>query len=278
MKKTVTLIAVVLVMFGISSTQIISGPLKPPLGYSGAPGEHYCTACHTGTSLNGGGGNVTLSFSGENNVYEPGHTYTVTVTVNDTSESPLCGFETTTLKQNGTNAGKPKIITPENTLIRRSETNGRVYVTNYQGPPYNQWSYKWKAPMGNAGPITIYATGNATDNDFTPQGDHVYATSLTLTAGSPLKESLNPLGNDFEIYPTLIHSQFNLRYQLLEAGDVEIELYDLNGQARETFFKGHQEAGSYKPFLTLQKSYPAGIYLVVFRFADTTMLKKVILQ
>src|ERR1041385_761781 len=40
-------------------------------GYTGSPGEVYCTNCHTGTALNGGGGSVVIGGAPATYTLEP---------------------------------------------------------------------------------------------------------------------------------------------------------------------------------------------------------------
>jgi hypothetical protein len=54
--------------------------------YTGAPGDSTCAnaGCHTGTALNGGGGNVQLTSSAGTS-YTPGQQQTLTITITDSS-------------------------------------------------------------------------------------------------------------------------------------------------------------------------------------------------
>jgi hypothetical protein len=279
MKRLFTFLTVAIIVVGIGMSNLSSGPLKPPLGYTGAPGESDCTTCHSGTPINGGGGNITLAFSGANNTYKLDKTYTVTVTVTDAGMSPLCCFETTTLTAANHPAGKLKLITPENTMIRNSSTNGRSYITNYETANfYQQWSYKWKAPSADVGPIIMYATGNASNNNGNPLGDHIYGTALTINPAGQFMKTGEESNELFSVYPTLIHQQVNIDYSLNEAGTVTIHLYNMNGQLQEILFDGSQETGSYKQIITLKKQYSPGVYLLVTHMGDETETTKLMIQ
>lgn len=279
MKKTFTLVIAAIILFAINGADLTSGPLKPPLGYTAAPGEGDCTSCHSDFPLNGGIGNVSLAFSGANNVYLPGKTYTVTVTVTDPEQSPICCFEVTTLNSNNLSVGNYKLLPPDNTLIRKNPNNGRTYVTNYQTPlAYHQWSYKWKAPAVSMGPITIYATGNAGNDNQSPMGDHVYSTTLTVVPGNELNKMNEGEETTFSIYPSLIHQQFTAHYALSESGKVLISLYGLQGQLLETFLNEEQEAGVYQQSMSLSQRVTPGIYLLVMQQGERKEMAKVMIQ
>src|SRR5437764_101828 len=60
---------------------------------TGAPGDQTCarSGCHTGTSLNGGGGNVQLT-SSTGTTYTPGQQQTFTINITD-SKAKTYGFQ-----------------------------------------------------------------------------------------------------------------------------------------------------------------------------------------
>ncbi|MEO6168078.1 MAG: choice-of-anchor V domain-containing protein [Chitinophagales bacterium] len=279
MKKTLTLIVAAIILFAINGADLTSGPLKPPLGYTAAPDEGDCTSCHYDTPLNGGTGNISLAFSGSSGVYLPGKTYTVTVTVTDVEQSPICCFEVTTLNSNNLCVGTYKLLAPDNTLIRKNPQNGRTYVTNYQTPlAYHQWSYKWKAPPISTGPITIYATGNAGNNNQSPIGDHIYSTTLTVVPGNEFNKMNEGEETSFSIYPSLIQQQFTAHYSLSESGTVAISLYGLQGQLLQTFLNEEQEAGVYQQSMSLSHHFAPGIYLLSMQQGERKERVKVMIQ
>jgi len=76
-----------------------------PAGRSGAPGEQNCTACHSGSVLNGNNENVLTLLNGGNPVtnYTPGQTYTVSLSMS--SNPTKKGFQSTALDANNIMAG-----------------------------------------------------------------------------------------------------------------------------------------------------------------------------
>ena len=283
-KKLFTFFAVAITVITVATTTV-SEVLKPPLEKTGAPGESYCTDCHSGTPLNGGGGKMILHFNGKNNIYVPGVTYTITVSVTDSAQSDFGCFETTILDESDNAVGTNIITHPNNTLLRHDLNNNRDYVSNFQGIHYTSWSFKWKAPSVNAGKITIYGTTNATNDDFTPMGDHIYARTLVLTPQVIhfLKDrdddmDGNDQGNVFSVLPTLINESFSVKYVIDAAAHVQISLYNLHGQLEQNFFDGQMETGLYEPKFTLNKEYDAGIYFLVLKMNDETHLQKIVIQ
>jgi hypothetical protein len=103
----------------------------PDPRHSGAPGDQTCaqSGCHTGTSLNGGGGNVQLT-SSTGTTYTPSQQQTLTITITD-SKAKTYGFQMTArLDSNGTNgqagnftAGLQQIVVCDNGGLKRCLKN-----------------------------------------------------------------------------------------------------------------------------------------------------------
>jgi uncharacterized protein (TIGR03437 family) len=157
----------------------------PPTGYTNAPGEQNCTACHFGTPNTGGG---SLSIIGLPATYNAGQEITITVTISQSGRNRF-GFELTAVNDGGSGAG---ILTVTDST-RTQESNGdsgRMYIlhtevgTNPTGAGTNSWSFKWTAPPTSMGKVTFYAAGNAANNDFAPTGDLIYTTSTSINPGA----------------------------------------------------------------------------------------------
>jgi uncharacterized protein (TIGR03437 family) len=178
---------------------------SPPLSVTGAPGEGTCVGCHyTFGGADGipdiGAGKVQIT--GLPTVYTPGQTYTVTVTVSD-AQARRWGFEVTAIDSSGAsaNAGTFEVIDGVRTLLSNTSVDGkaRSYVshkcTNCEDSGYqvqndgtypgrtgsNAWTFRWTAPVNSlAGDVTFYATGNAADNQTSPEGDYIYSTTIRV--------------------------------------------------------------------------------------------------
>jgi hypothetical protein len=152
----------------------------PADSYTGAPGEATCYSCH-GTAS----GNGSLVISGTPAKYVLGHTYPITVTIQNAGQTRW-GFELTSLGASEGKAGVFTITDPLNTQLSQSSTPNRDYVKQtvdgtFNGTPDGpvSWSFDWKAPNYNLGTITFYAAGLAADGDMTAAGDITYRTSIT---------------------------------------------------------------------------------------------------
>ena len=159
----------------------------PPAGYTGAPGEVDCTACHTSFEVNSGEGSV--SISGLPDAYIPGQQVALTVTV-DHSDGFLYGFQVTAIDETGKEAGDLVPTDVVNTQERSTTIDGqpRQYIEHtFSGTfplVFNQrsWTFTWVAPATDVGPVTFYAAGNGADGNQEPTGDYIYTTSAQVSA------------------------------------------------------------------------------------------------
>ncbi len=147
-------------------TEATSG--GPPTGFTGAPDENSCSACHTDIPDTGA-----FSITAPTN-YAPGQTYPITVqhTSSDMTRRRW-GFQMTSLAGQ-TGAGT---FTNTNNLTQVLTDSGRSYIEHTSTGTFagqtggSTWTFNWNAPATNVGAVTLYAAGNQADNDTTSDGD-----------------------------------------------------------------------------------------------------------
>ncbi len=167
----------------------------PPGGVAGVPGENTCiqAGCHTGTA-NSGGGSVSVTFpSGMS--YTPGTKQHLTVTVTDSAQKKF-GFQLTA-RQSASSTTQAGTFTPGSdgfTQLVCGQDNSSVpppsscpsleYIEHTKAAydaAQSTFQFDWTPPSTAVGNIVIYVAGNAVNGDLTPNGDHVYTASYTLT-------------------------------------------------------------------------------------------------
>lgn len=169
----------------------------PDVRHTGAPGDDplACTTsgCHTGTPLNGGGGNVTVNFP-NGLTYTPGVPQTFSIVITD-AKARAYGFQMTARLESDLakdqagdfTAGAQQFVLCDDNSNARTPTrpcpgNAPVQFIEHSFPfPTNTISVLWTPPATNAGNIHIYVAANAANNDGTNQGDHIYTASYVLT-------------------------------------------------------------------------------------------------
>lgn len=196
----------------------------PNPGYSGVPGENggaTCTACHVGITNNPANkGSVTVNFP-NGLTYTPGVTQHLTVTISDPAPTQIAwGFQLTARPASTPSSMAGSFASDDgNTLLMCSQPNLFIFqrvnynpsgsqtcpsgdtlqyiehslqgYTSTKGPGSGTYQFDWLPPSSDVGSIVIYVAGNAANGDLTPNGDHIYATTYTLT---PTTSSSCPSG------------------------------------------------------------------------------------
>jgi uncharacterized protein (TIGR03437 family) len=184
----------------------------PDAGKSNVPGESNCTEirCHVGTALNGGGGSVAVTFpSGQ--TYVPGVKQHLKVTISDPT-ARMWGFQITArLASNAKTQAGTFVSTDRFTGVVCGTTNLDPFQQTFLDFPSNQtcaankpltymqhtlngssrlqsgsqtYEFDWTPPATDSGDIVIYVAGNGANGNGNETGDHIYATSYTLKAGT----------------------------------------------------------------------------------------------
>jgi hypothetical protein len=142
-------------------------------------GEGTCRKCHNSYALNQGrtvGG--VFQILGVPKVYDPGMTYPLRVVIGQPGQSRW-GFELSVrFSASGQQAGQ---LVPLNSLTQVKESAGIQYIehtaagtregTN-DGPV--EFEFNWIAPAPATEAVLFNASGNASDEDGSPQGDYIY--------------------------------------------------------------------------------------------------------
>ena len=149
----------------------------PEPAHTGAPGETTCTACHTPPVVRAG----SISVSGLPPAYNPGVTYPLTVTVNDTGNK--FGFQLAALTSSGAQAGA-FVDTTTNTQQLSTTVLGnlRQYIEHnfwFAATATNSWKFNWTAPPAAVGPVNFYLAGIRADNTGDTNFDATYTSLKT---------------------------------------------------------------------------------------------------
>ena len=165
-----------------------------PMASTDAPNEGSCakSGCHVApdgslSNLNSGNGQLNLQTSSPNQNYQAGHTYQITVSLQQ-QDIQRFGFALTVLGEDELPLGELKVLDPIRTQIfqGRRQFAGRQYMTyRFAGteptsPNLSTWTFEWQAPNQNLGKAHFYLAAVAADNDGTDLGDEVYTLHYTL--------------------------------------------------------------------------------------------------
>lgn len=220
-----------------------------PLGTTGSPGDganNTCAkfGCHVGT-VNAFPGSVSIDASSiPANGYEPGATYSLTVTVAESGRSTY-GFQMTAEDNSQNKMG----TYTSNTAVRLESQN---WVTHRLKNSSGVFTFDWTAPMSSED-ITFYAAGNAANGNNHSSGDHIYTGSTTVVR-DPIAASI------VEVSPNMDKIYFNSESKSLiinTINETSIKFYSINGAliSELNVSKGHNSI--------LTSSFDSGIYILL---------------
>jgi hypothetical protein len=193
-KSILVLFSALFVAFGLTSMTSNNAEYSAgKAGSNGSPGEGTCASgsCHNSFALNSGSGSVSISIAGllNGNMYVPGQTYAVNVTVQQ-SGIGLFGFGIEALQASGANAGSWTAGADSHILNATISGNSRATVTHIDNSGFasntRTWSFSWTAPVTEI-PVMMYAAGNAANNNGGDLGDYIYTTTLSLMPAPALQ-------------------------------------------------------------------------------------------
>jgi uncharacterized protein (TIGR03437 family) len=205
-------VAKAMVILGTIPLLIWAHAAGPDLGKSGVPGESTCleAGCHTGTSLNGGGGSVKVTFP-DGLSYTPGGKQHLVVTVSDPAQR-MWGFQVTarlssnTRSQAGTFRSTDRLTA---VVCGASPTDANEVFLDFgqnqtcaASLPFTYiehtlagssrlqfgsqtYEFDWTPPTTDVGNINVYVAGNAANASGSETGDHIYTASFTLSPSAP---------------------------------------------------------------------------------------------
>ena len=170
-------------VFLATGTAAWAFPTGAPGNFTGSPasGSMTCTLCHT----DGGGGAGSVDLLGRPKRYLPGRVYDLRVRIFDPGQMGA-GFEISVETPDGTQAGELILADTADTQFAGADP---AYVTHtleghearepaMQANGWCAFPVRWQAPMTDIGPIVFYLAGNATNEDGTSLGDHVYNAAI----------------------------------------------------------------------------------------------------
>ena len=255
-------------------------PSGAPAGFAGdlsdpGFGVRTCavSGCHSSFELNSGTGGVAVTVP---TGVQPGQTVAVTVTVNNTT-TPAAGsvtrqgFQAVVKDANGEYAGTTTLT--DATATRLAGDGATPYVTHRAaGLSRTSWTFNWTAPS-TAGPVTIYAAGNAANGGDLPDepgnnaaGDHIYTTAQVVQVGTTAADggpgAAEALGLSAP-HPNPVRAGATvLRLTLAAAADVRVRIVD--GRGRTVRRVADERRGAGESAVTVRTAGLApGLYFVV---------------
>lgn len=274
--------------FTVSKTNIksIEHVQGPQVGNTGAPGELTCaqSGCHNTYAVNTSTGKVSIIVGAGQSTYSPGVTYPVTVKI-DYIGRVRFGFQLVALNSSdNTNAGKVTSLDGstqvQSGLISNSTRNYISHTESGSLSPTSgtiQFTFNWQAPLTDAGNITLYAVGNATNNNNNALFDYIYTTQTSL---SPILTSIyndessksSRITFNNPVTETLI-----INNNILIGSKFQYSLYDANGNLIQILENQVSLSNTNTNVFNLE-GLKRGLYLLKYNLGEEWKSEKLILQ
>lgn len=197
------MVALLLVVVSLAVPSAFPSSGGPPVRSTGATGDLTCAqaGCHTGTAVNGGGGNVAIAFP-STTTYTPGLKQTWTITITD-SAARAYGFQATARLASNISGGQAGnfTATESGTAVfcdNDSPRSGAAcpsafaveFIQHTNPKRENTFTVEWMPPATDVGNIRVFISANAANGNGQNTGDRIYTANYTLTpaAAQPTAE------------------------------------------------------------------------------------------
>lgn len=252
-----------------------SGGAAP--GRTGAPGETNCTACHSGSVLDGSNENILTVLSGTTPVteYIPGSVYTVSLTM--TSNPAKKGFQSTALDATDVMAGTFTAGTTTSISGTSKKYANHKSTSNTSATP--AWTWSWTAPATNVGDVTFYVAANKANNNNNDTGDQIYLSQHTISApsGAGIEENVSTVSG-LSLGIDALNSKLKMSFNSLISGEMTINLLDLNGRVVLNKEIGTSMIGKNEQTIQLPSDLKNGIYVVHLLVNNNTISGKIMIN
>jgi hypothetical protein len=244
-------------------------------GKTGAPGEQNCTACHTGTALDGSSENILTVLQGATPVtsYIPGQTYTVALAM--ASNPAKKGFQATALTSTDVMAGT--FTAGSNTSVNGTAKKYANHTSTSNTSAIVLWGWSWTAPSSDVGPVTFYVATNKTNNNGNDSGDAIYLSQHVIGSSAGLVED-SKVEMNFSAGYNPLNKQLTLSFDALNGGDFTLNLVDVNGRTVYYQSIGKAIEGKNQHIVTLPDHLKEGMYFVNCFVGNRPMSAKVMLR
>lgn len=273
-KRIFTLLSVSVILFS-GTAFIVKKSSGGIVGRTGSPGETGCNGCH-----GGGGGTTTVSITANPaftaNKYLPGQTYTISITVNNSSFSNF-GFGCEILSPTNVNAGNMTTALSGVAFANSGARKNAIHSGIKSGSGSATFQFVWVAPT--SGTATVYAAGNAVNGTGNTLGDTPGLSNLVLTPdlSAGITEAQATSISGVNIFPNPIVDQFKINYNLLEAGEVKLAIYDIQGKLISDLVSENQTTGFHSLQLDLPENCTGGVYFLKLSQQGKKELQRIII-
>ncbi len=169
-------------------------------------------------------------------------------------------------------------------LMRESTTDSleltHTFTKLRSGSDTISWSFRFRAPL-TAGVIdTLYAAGNAVNNDTLPDGDHWnYSPKFLVRVLQPTAVHEPVVISGYKLqqnYPNPFNPSTQIGFDIPSGSHVSLRVFDMLGREVMTLVEGYREAGRHEVVVNAH-NLPSGIYFYRLMAGGFQLSRKMIL-
>ena len=261
-----------------------SNSLGAPTGRTGSThdGGNSCAdgGCHSDYSLNDtliGKQTVQLLDSGTVvTSYKPGKSYVISISQTRSGTNRM-GFETSVFRSSAKTSHAGSLTDGGNSAVQVYGSYATHTSPSIAKTGKGTWSVSWKAPAAGTGSVDICSATNAADGDGTTFGDYIFTSVHTITESTTGIDEAEKNIRNVSIYPNPANNFIHVNYSLEKAGNIEMEITDINGNLVQRLFYGNKPSGANSFSADLDRMAP-GLYLLRMTVDDSSLYKKILVQ
>ena len=233
-------------------------------GYSSAPGSRgsCASSCH-------GSSGGTIQISGFPEQYEPGQTYTITIS--HAGGNSIRQFNGSCRLGTGSqNAGEIAGGTNTVTYNTSGETNGVHFLSSN----LDSGTFDWTAPADGASEVRLYIAG--LQGNYGGQNTELQLVADELVTGIDEKSPSTPLSYSLaDNYPNPFNASTTIGFELPVQSQVVMDIFDVTGRKVATLFNGIEPAG-YHRLTWSPGDVSSGVYFYRLQTGEYSESKKLI--
>jgi len=284
MKKKVAFISLTLLVVGLfyftGITNSKAHDTGSPAACTGSPFDgQTCdvNSCHDSHSLQAAQPWISSNVPGSG--YVQNTVYTITAKAVKIGDGSF-GFEISPQDPSGNPLGTLIANPPSTQIVTFMSLQYMTHTINsYQGTDSVVWTFQWKAPVAGTGPVTFYGAFNCGNGNTNATGTFVYPATLVIPESSD--DGINTIENEqtsFSLFPNPAKEQVTITYSLKQTGNVEINMYGVDGRKISNLFNNAVNEGEHVQSLLLPTEVKPGIYLIQLITNNTATLQKIIVN
>lgn len=269
--------------FILDSSSVKSKITSPPAGNAGDPVTNTsCAAggCHPSPAVSPTSSDfdfligTSIPTTALNSSFKYADSQNYNITFASEGFTGRYGFQLVAIDAANAQAGTFAVSNAATTKI--NTLSNRQYIGHLNASATKSWTFKWTAPAATTGDVSFYYAFVNADNNNQSTGDIVYKGVVTISPeGTSAIEPIESKLSNLSIMPNPVNNQFAVNFNLIEANEVNAQLYSLDGRLVQELINEQLPAGNCSKSFNANE-LNAGVYLVKLNIGQSSVTKKIV--